>query len=127
MAWLRDILAAHQLALELLHGQAFFVLGLSILFLARQGARLEIVRGLTPLAVFGFCESLVAWSTAEITYLSAAAPWLGWARLLLMTIGYDFLVVFALRTHVPFGKQHWRQWALVVGLLLVWPVALINA
>ena len=127
MAWLRDILAAHELVLDLLHGQAFFVLGLSILFLARQGARLEIARGFSPLAVFGFCESLVAWSTAGITYSSAAAPWLGWARLLLMTIGYDFLVVFALRTHVPFVRQDWRRWALVIGLLLVWPVGFIIA
>ena len=57
MLWLRENLAAFQLLLTLLHGQAFFVLGLSIVFLARRTARLEIARGLSSLAVFGFCEA----------------------------------------------------------------------
>ena len=79
MLWLRETLAAHQFLLELLHGQAFFVLGLSIVFLTRQGSRLEIARGLTLLAVFGFCESLVAWSTNESMYSDALSPWLAWS------------------------------------------------
>ena len=61
MAWLRNALAAYELALVFLHGQAFFALGFSIFFLARRSARLEVARGLSLLAAFGFCEALAAW------------------------------------------------------------------
>jgi len=124
MLWLREAFASHQLMLELLHGQAFFVLGLSIIFLARQGARLEIARGLPLLAVFGFCEALVAWSTAWLMSLSAPPLWLIWSRLILLTIGYAFLLAFAVRTHLPLDKHHWKRWALASGVLLAWLLAL---
>ena len=127
MLWLRETLAAHQLLWDLLHGQAFFVLGLSIVFLARQGARLEITRVLVILAAFGFCESLVAWSTAWLAYSGTLSPWLAWSRLGLMAIGYTFLVAFALRTYVPLDRQHWRWWALASILPIAWGTGLVIA
>ena len=66
MVWLREFLAAHQLALALLHGQVYFVLGFSIVFTARRIAQLEIARGLMLMAVFGFCEALLAWAPAWV-------------------------------------------------------------
>ena len=127
MLWLREALAAHQLMLELLQGQAFFVLGLSIVFLARQGARLEIARGLTLLAVFGFCEALIAWSTAWLMSSGAPSPWLMWSRLILMGIGYAFLLAFALQSYVRLDGQEWKRWALAGSLLMIWLIGLAIA
>jgi signal transduction histidine kinase len=127
MTWLRDTLAAHQLVLGLLHGQAFFVLGLSIVFLARRGVRLEIARGLPRLAVFGFCEALVAWISAWFVSWDAPHPWLAWSRLFLMVIGYMFLLAFALQTYVPPDERKWKQWALAGGVFMVGLVGLVVA
>ena len=127
MTWLRDVLAAHELLLALLHGQAFFVLGLSIAFLARRSARLEVARGLLPLATFGFCEALVAWSPAWLVPSSASVPLLAWLRLLLMGVGYAFLLAFALQTHVPLERRRWERWAFVGGLFALWLTGLVVA
>ena len=125
MPWLREALAANPLALTLFHGQAFFLLGVSILFLARQSARLEIVRGLMPLAVFGFCEAFVAWS---VTWLGAAeAAWLAWTRLLVLGTGYAFLLAFALQTYLPPEREAWERWAMAGGLLAPWLLGVIVA
>jgi len=133
MSWLREALAAHQLLLALLHGQAFFILGLSIVLLARKTAQLKIAPGLLSLAAFGFCEALaawsplVAWSPAWAVSLGTAAPWLAWLRLLLLGIGYSSLLACALQTHAPLGKQQWQQGALAGGLLALWLVGLATA
>jgi signal transduction histidine kinase len=127
MLWLRETLAAHQLLLALLHGQAFFVLGLSIVFLAYRSARLEVARGLSSLAVFGFCEALVAWSSAWFLSSGALVPWLVWSRLLLLGVGYAFLLAFALQTYLPSEKQRWVQWTFAGGLFAVWLIGLLIA
>ncbi len=127
MLWPREVLAAHQLLLPFLQGQAFFVLGLSIVFLARRSARLEVARGLSLLAVFGFCEALVAWSLAWFVSSSASAPWLAWSRLLLLGVGYAFLLAFALQTYVLPERRRWEQWALAGGLLAPWLIGLVTA
>jgi signal transduction histidine kinase len=127
MLWLREILAAHQFVLALVHGQAFFVLGLSIVFLARRSARLEIARGLVPLAVFGFCEALVAWGPAWSMSASTSAPCFAWSRLVVLGIGYAFLLAFAVQTWMPPERRQWEQWALGGGLLAMWLTGLIIA
>ncbi len=127
MIWLRELLAAHQLGLALLHGQAFFVLGLSILFLARRGARMEVARSLVPLATFGFCEALVGWSRAWLGPAGVLVPWLAWLRLLLLGVGYAFLLVFALLIHVSPERRTWKQWAIVGGLFALWLIGLASA
>jgi len=127
MTWLRAILAAHQLMLALLHGQAFFVLSLSIVFLARRSVRLEVARGLLPLAAFGFCEALVAWSPAWLVPPSASVSLLTWLRLLLLGVGYAFLLAFAVQTCVPLEKRPWEQWAFAGGLFALWLTGLVVA
>jgi signal transduction histidine kinase len=129
MLWLREYLAAHQLLLALLHGQAFFVLGISIAFLARRTARLEIARGLASLALFGFCEALLAWapawfSSASSGSLSVVLPWL---RLLLLGVGYAFLMAFAVQSCVPPEKRRRAHWALAGGLFALWLVGVVIA
>jgi len=124
MLWLREYLAAHELLLTLLHGQAFFVLGLSIVFLARRTARLEIARGLASLAVFGFCEALLAWSPAWYASSSALVPWV---RSVLMGAGYCFLLAFAVQAYVPQEKQRWGQGVFASGLLALWLIGLVFA
>jgi len=127
MPWLREVLAAHQLVLALLYGQAFFVVGLSIVLLARQSARLEIACGFAPLAVFGFCEALVAWSPAWLVSSSAPPSWFSWLRLLILGTGYAALLAFALQAYVPPEKRRWAQWAIASGLLIVWLVGVAIA
>jgi signal transduction histidine kinase len=127
MTWLRETLAAHQFLLALLHGQAFFVLGFSIVFLARRSARLEVARGLILLAAFGFCEALIAWSPAWSVPSSTLAPVFGWLRLLLLGAGYAFLLAFALQTLVSLEGRDWERWVLVVGISVVWLIGLIVA
>jgi signal transduction histidine kinase len=124
MAWLRELLATHQFGLALAHGQAFFVLGFSIVFLARRSARLEVARGLSLLAGFGFCEALAAWIAAWIGSLSVGVTLLACLRLVLLGAGYAFLLAFALQTLVP--SQRW-PWALVGGGPALWLVGLAVA
>jgi signal transduction histidine kinase len=127
MLCLRETLAAYRLLLVFLHGQAFFVLGLSIVFLARRGARLEVARGLLLLAVFGFCEALVAWTPAWFACSGASASWLDWARLFLLGVGYAFLLAFGLQTYVPLGRRPWGLWAFSGGPFALWLIGLITA
>jgi len=129
-------LAADQLLLTLVHGQAFFVLGLSIVFLARRSARLEIARGLALLAVFGFCEALAAWIPVWLAPSGVSTPWLAWSRLFLLGMGYASLLAFAVQTYMPLDKPlvigrvsiaAGGQWALVGGLLALWLLGLAVA
>jgi signal transduction histidine kinase len=127
MVWLREFLAAYQPALALLHGQVFFVLGFSIVFLGRRIAQLEIARGLTLIAVFGFCEALLAWSPAWFVSSSyPLAPWCGWLRLLVMGIGYAFLLAFAIQTYVPPERRQWNRWGLASGLFGLWLAGIVG-
>ncbi|MFQ6101916.1 MAG: sensor histidine kinase [Anaerolineae bacterium] len=127
MAWLRDVLAAHQLVLAFLYGQAFFVLGFSIVFLARRSARLEVARNFLLLAAFGFCEALVAWSLVWTGLSSASASSLAWLRLLLLGAGYAFLLAFALQTLVSLERRERECWTVVGGLFALWLIGLIVA
>lgn len=124
MTWLRDTLAAHELALALLHGQAFFALGFSIFFLARRSARLEVARGLSLLAAFGFCEALAAWSPLGFASPSSLAPVIAWLRLLLLGAGYAFLLAFAMQTLAPSERQQWKRWIPAGAVLVAWLVSL---
>lgn len=127
MLWLREVLAAHRLLWVLVHGQAFFVLSFSIVFLSRRSARLRFARALRPLAVFGFCEALVAWIPAWFVSSSSLPAWLAWCRLLLLGVGYAFLLAFALQTCVLLKKRRWGPWALAGGLLTLWAMGLVVA
>lgn len=124
MSWLRDTLVAHELALALLHGQAFFALGFSIFFLARRSARLEIARGLSLLAAFGFCEALAAWSPLWSPDSSAMPLTIAWLRLLLLGAGYAFLLAFAMQTLAPSARQQWKRWIPAGAVLVAWLVSL---
>ena len=120
MAWLRDILVTYESVLAFLHGQAFFVLGISIIFLANRSARIEIARNLLLLAAFGFCEALAAW----LPMWNEAAPLFMWLRLFLLGIGYTFLLIFALQTLMSLEMQDWECWIIVGGLFSLWVIGL---
>jgi signal transduction histidine kinase len=122
---LRDALASHPILLSLLHGQTFFALGLSILFLTRRAIRLELARELAPLAAFGFFETAVAWSTAWLASTAAPVPWLAWFRLLTMAAGYAILLSFGLQVMMSADKRDRQRWTIAGGLQLLWAVALL--
>lgn len=124
MGWLREVLASHPLGLALLHGQAFFVLGLSILFLTRRAVRLELARELAPLAAFGFCEALTAWSRGWLGPSGVSALWLAWLRLFLLGVGYAFLVAFGLQVYLSSERRYWDRWKLALGLFALWLIGL---
>jgi len=121
---LRDVQASHQLLLSLLHGQTFFVLGLSILFLSRRAIRLELARELAPLAAFGFLETAVAWSTAWLASTSTPPAWLIWFRLLAMAAAYAVLLSFGLQVVISPQKRERQRWTIAGGLLLLWALIL---
>jgi len=125
MTWLRDVLTAHQLTLSLLDGQAFFALGFSVIFLARRSARIEIARNLLFLAVFGFCEALVAWSPLWIGSSDVPSPALSWLRLLLLGAGYAFLLTFALQIFMSLERHDRECWTIAGGLAALWLIGLI--
>ena len=127
MTWLRDVLAANQCGLALLHGQAFFALGFSILFLARRSARLEVARGLWLLAAFSFCEALVAWGPMWFVRPSASAPLFAWMRLHLLGAGYALLLAFALQTQAPSERRQWQRWVPAGAALALWLIGLAVA
>jgi signal transduction histidine kinase len=124
VAWLRDAFAARELVLTFLHGQAFFALGFSIFFLARRSARLEIARGLSLLAAFGFCEALAAWSSLWTPGASSLPLAVAWLRLLLLGAGYAFLLAFAMQTLAPSERQQWKRWIPAGAVLIAWLVSL---
>jgi signal transduction histidine kinase len=113
------------MVVSLLHGQVFFVLGLSILFLTRRGIRLELARELAPLAAFGFFETAVAWSTAWLVSMAAPEPGLAWFRLVAMAAAYAVLLSFGLQVVMPADKRNWERWTVGGGLLALWAVALL--
>ncbi len=120
MIVLQSALATRQVGLALLHGQAFFVLGISIIFLARRGARLEVARILVPLSLFGFCEALAAWIRAWLGISDRWEPELMWLRLLLLGVGYAALLMFAIQAGLPSGRQRWARWVIPAGLWVTW-------
>ena len=114
----------------LVHGQAFFVLAVSVFFLVRRSVRLAIAHDLPLLAVFGICEALVAWF--PIWAGDTPSVWALWARLLLLESGYAFLIAFAIQTLVPrrWMKERLSSWwavLLVGGVLLIWGGSLLAA
>jgi signal transduction histidine kinase len=125
VVWLREVLASHQLEWALLHGQVFFVLGISILFLTRGGIRLELARELACLAAFGFCEAIAAWSGAWLAFSAPSGAWLGWVRLVALALGYAFLLAFALQAVVPLGRGDQERWMVAGGLFLLWGAGLL--
>ncbi|MEA3377765.1 MAG: sensor histidine kinase [Chloroflexota bacterium] len=120
MVWVRGVLASHQVMLALLHGQAFFVLGLSVLLLTRRGIRLELAGELAPLAAFGLCEAAVAWATAWLGAAETSPVWLAWCRLVLLALGSALLLSFALQVHMPADGRDRQRWLAAGGLLLAW-------
>jgi signal transduction histidine kinase len=127
VVWLRHIFASHQLEWALFHGQVFFVLGISILFLTRGGVRLELVRELASLAAFGFCEAVAAWSGAWLRFSEPSAPWLDWLHLVALALGYAFLVAFALQVIIPLRRRDQQRWMIAGGVFLVWAFVLLAA
>ena len=127
MVWLRDVLVSHEVGLALLHGQVFFVLGVSILLLTRRGIRLELARELGSLAAFGFCEAVGAWTGAWLVMRGPSNVWLEWLRLVSLALGYALLVTFAVQVTMPSSQRDKERWMIAGGLFVLWGAVLILA
>jgi signal transduction histidine kinase len=95
--------------------------------LAPRSVRLEVARGLSLLAAFGFCEALVAWSTFEFVASIPQTPTVAWIRLLLLGAGYAFLLAFGLQTQAPSESQLWKRWIPAGIILALWLIGLLIA
>jgi len=125
LVWVRDVLASHQLAWELLQGQIFLVLGFAIIFLTRGGVRLELARELGALAAFGFCQAAATWSGAWVGYATFAPVWVPWFRLVVLAAGYAFLLTFALELAFSLENGTRERWLIAAGLVLLWGCGLL--
>jgi len=125
VVWLREFLASHQAMLALLHGQAFFVLGVSTLLLTRRSIRLELAGELIPLATFGFCEAVVAWITAWLEAMEMSPSWLVWCRLVVLALGSAVFFTFALQVYMRADGRNRRRWWAAGALFLVWALGII--
>ncbi len=98
----RTIFAANDVILLAAYGQAFFVLGLSVALQWRNESRLELARAVPLLAAFGLIQAVVIWGDLVIprqdqVLAPSDVSLLRLGQLLLMLIGYAFLLHFGLR------------------------------
>jgi hypothetical protein len=73
--FLRHLISVNAIIVQFVYGLAFFVLGLAIALQSRHSSRLDLARGLSWLAAFGFIHAFVEWGDLFIplqtTYLNA--------------------------------------------------------
>lgn len=126
---LRDIFAANDVILLATYGQAFFVLGLSVALQWRSESRLELARSVPLLAAFGLIQAVVIWGDLVIprqdqVLAPSDVSLLRLGQLLLMFIGYAFLLHFGLRLN---WSETWASrvpWLLAgIGALVVFLMA----
>jgi signal transduction histidine kinase len=106
------------------YGLVFFILGLAITLQSRRYSRLDLAKGLSWLAAFGFVHGFYEWGDLFIplqaTYLSP--PYVELLRLihlLLLGISFACLFTFGVVLLQPLG---WARWLHLVpaGLLAAW-------
>ncbi len=108
----------------LMQGQAFFVLGISILLLTRRGIRLELAGELAPMAAFGFCEAAAAWASAWVHAAETPPSWLTWSRLGFFALGSALLLSFAVQIRLAGDRRARRRWLAAAGFFLLWALGL---
>jgi signal transduction histidine kinase len=128
----RDLFAANEVILLATYGQAFFVLCLSVALQWRSESRLELARSIPLLAAFGFVEAVVIWADLVIPRQEALlAPsdvsLLRLGQLLLMLIGFAFLLHFGLRLNWASVHTIQLPWLLAgFGALILFALATTN-
>ena len=121
---LRRVVELNREIIFFAYGLVFFVLGLAIALQSRQASRLELARGLTWLAGFGFTHGLHEWGDLFIpiqaAYLSLqTVAALRSVQLMLLAISFACLLAFGVSLLRPMGWPDWT-WVMPVGLLLAW-------
>jgi len=112
--------------LEFVHGTAFFYLSTVLWVLAPRAVRLEIVRRLPMLAIFGVAEALLAWDGALAPALDLQALLPPLVRLLVVGVGYGALLAFGALSPLPVERQPaWRRY-LATLIPLVWTLGVIG-
>ncbi len=98
--------------LEFLHGLAFFVLGLFILFAIPRIGRTDIAWPLPLLALFAFGEALTAWDPVLAAAFGSPARAMGlpsllppWLRVALLGTSYWALLTVGLSLSAPAGRR----------------------
>lgn len=130
--FLRDLFTANEVILLAIYGQAFFVLGLSVALQWRSESRLELARAVPLLAAFGLVESMVIWGDLviprqEALLTTSDVSLLRLGQLLLMLIGFAFLLHFGLRLNWAGFRTIQLPWLLAgVGALILFVLATNN-
>lgn len=100
-AFLNNLFTTNEVILIASYAQAFFVLGLSVALQWRKESRLQLARSVPLLAAFGLVQAFVIWSDLVIpSQASLLSPselaWLRLLQLLMMLLGFTFLLHFGL-------------------------------
>jgi len=108
-----------------IHGLAFFVLGMAILFAISRARRLEIARRLPLLIGLAFCEAIIAWDSVLASAFSTphVIPPLG--QTVLLGLGYGALLTFGLLLPLPPGPHARARVGFPVVLLALWLVGIL--
>lgn len=128
----RNLFAANEVILLAIYGQAFFVLGFAVALQWRSESRLELARAVPLLAAFGLVEAMVIWGDLVIPRQEALlAPsdvsFLRLGQLLLMLIGFAFLLHFGLRLNWAGIRTIQLPWLLAgMGALVLFALATNN-
>jgi signal transduction histidine kinase len=106
------------------YGLAFFTLGLAIALHTRQHSRLQLARGLSWLAAFGFTHSLHEWGDLFIpiqaNYLATPVILsLLIIQLVLLAVSFACLMQFGITLLRPESRWRWLH-GLAVGALAAW-------
>ena len=126
-AFLTNFFANNEIILIAVYGQAFFVLGLSVALQWRSESRLELARSVPLLAAFGLVLAFAHWADLSIPsqaelLSSEEIAFLRLLQLILMLIGFTFLLHFGLRLNwkSPWTPRlAWLSGAVVLFVLLI--------
>jgi len=110
-----------------MHGLAFFVLGMAILFNAPRASRLEIARRSPFLAVLAACEATVAWEGILAAAFSVSYLLPPLLQTVLLGLGYGALLAFGLLVPIPPGPQSRARLSFPLAFVAFWLAGMLFA
>ncbi len=112
---------------QFIHGLAFFVLGMAIVFVLPRAERPDFVRRLPLLAVLAFCEAAVAWDSVLSCALRTPHVIPPLFQTALLGIGYACLLAFGLLAPHPPSEQSQARSILLSAIFSLWILGMLIA
>ncbi|MFC2055070.1 histidine kinase [Chloroflexota bacterium] len=112
-----------------IYGLAFFTMGIVMLLESSRSPILASTRALLLLAAFGLLHGSHEWLELVLVYSGWFSPtlpiWIGWMRIVLLTISFASLALFGIRLLQPQRRLSARDIFLVGALLAIYSVFVI--